>query len=146
MARHKTIRYRLWAAVLALALLPAGAWAAEADPPRQSALGIYTTGDMAGRVGTTDPLTGEEETSSYLKVASAMAEERQTVKSALLLDSGDAVANTLVSGSAADTALALRTIGYDGLIPSVEEFRLGQGHRAAFFRDFRHHGCGRSCR
>ena len=135
MARHKTIRYRLWAAVLALALLPAGAWAAEADPPRQSALGIYTTGDMAGRVGTTDPLTGEEETSSYLKVASAMAEERQNMESVLLLDSGDAVANNLASGSAADTAAALRAIGYDGLVPSLEEFRLGQGHRAAFFRD-----------
>ena len=137
MARKSILFRRLGAALLALLLLPAtAAWAAEPAPAEAApALGIYTTGDMAGRVGETDPMTGQTEENSYLKVASAMAEERQTVKSALLLDSGDAVANTLVSGSAADTALALRTIGYDGLIPSVEEFRLGQGHRAAFFRD-----------
>ena len=137
MARKWILFRRLGAALLALLLLPAtAAWAAEPAPAEAApALAIYTTGDMAGRVGETDPMTGQTEENSYLKVASAMAEERQTVKSTLLLDSGDAVANTLVSGSAADTALALRTIGYDGLVPSVEEFRLGQGHRAAFFRD-----------
>lgn len=136
MARKSNLFRRVGAMLLALLLLPSGAWAAEAEPARSTpALAIYTTGDMAGRVGETDPLTGQPEENSYLKVASAMAEERRAVESTLLLDSGDAVANTLVSGSAADTALALRTIGYDGLIPSVEEFRLGQGHRAAFFRD-----------
>lgn len=136
MARKSILSRWLGAALLALLLLPAGAWAAEpAAVQTGPALGIYTTGDMAGRVGETDPLTGQLEENSYLKVASAMAAERQTMESILLLDSGDAVANTLVSGSAADTALSLRTIGYDGFIPSVEEFRLGQGHRAAFFRD-----------
>ena len=133
MARKSILFRRLGAALLALLLLPAGAWAAEPEPAQAApALGIYTTGDMMGRVGETDPLTGLTEENSYLKVATAMAAERQTVESTLLLDSGDAVANTLASGSAADTALALRTIGYDGLVPSVEEFRLGQGHRAAF--------------
>lgn len=136
MARKSILLRRLGAALLALLLLPTGAWAAEpASAQVRPTLGIYTTGDMAGRVGENDPLTGQPEESSYLKVASAMAEERRTVESTLLLDNGDAVANTLVSGSAADTAVALRTIGYDGFIPSVEEFRLGQGHRAAFFRD-----------
>lgn len=133
MARKHPMFRRLWAVLLALALLPAGAWAAE-PAQNQSALGIYTTGDMAGRVGETDPLTGHTESYSYLKVATAMAQERRTMEDTLLVDSGDAVANTLVSGSAADTALALRTIGYDALVPSVEEFRLGQGHRAAFFQ------------
>ena len=141
MARKSILFRRLGAALLALLLLPAGAWAAEPEPAQAApALGIYTTGDMMGRVGETDPLTGLTEENSYLKVATAMAAERQTVESTLLLDSGDAVANTLASGSAADTALALRTIGYDGLAPSVEEFRLGQGHRAAFFRDLTQEG------
>ena len=141
MARKSILFRRLGAALLALLLLPAGAWAAEPEPAQAApALGIYTTGDMMGRVGETDPLTGLTEENSYLKVATAMAAERQTVESTLLLDSGDAVANTLASGSAADTALALRTIGYDGLVPSVEEFRLGQGHRAAFFRDLTQEG------
>lgn len=141
MARKSILFRRLGAALLALLLLPAGAWAAEPEPAQAApALGIYTTGDMMGRVGETDPLTGLTEENSYLKVATAMAAERQTMESTLLLDSGDAVANTLASGSAADTALALRTIGYDGLVPSVEEFRLGQGHRAAFFRDLTQEG------
>ncbi len=141
MARKSILFRRLGAALLALLLLPAGAWAAEPESAQAApALGIYTTGDMMGRVGETDPLTGLTEENSYLKVATAMAAERQTVESTLLLDSGDAVANTLASGSAADTALALRTIGYDGLVPSVEEFRLGQGHRAAFFRDLTQEG------
>ena len=141
MARKSILFRRLGAALLALLLLPAGAWAAEPEFAQAApALGIYTTGDMMGRVGETDPLTGLTEENSYLKVATAMAAERQTVESTLLLDSGDAVANTLASGSAADTALALRTIGYDGLVPSVEEFRLGQGHRAAFFRDLTQEG------
>ena len=141
MARKSILFRRLGAALLALLLLPAGAWAAEPEPAQAApALGIYTTGDMMGRVGETDPLTGLTEENSYLKVATAMAAERQTVESTLLLDSGDAVANTLASGSAADTALALRSIGYDGLVPSVEEFRLGQGHRAAFFRDLTQEG------
>ena len=135
MARKRRMFRRIWAAALALALLPAGAWASETPEAAQPALGIYTTGDMAGRVGESDPLTGAEETGSYLKVASAMEEQRQRVDSVLLLDSGDAVANDLVSGGAADTALALRAIGYDALVPSLEEFRLGQGHRTAFFRD-----------
>lgn len=133
MARKHPIFRRLGAVLLALALLPVSAWAAE-PAQDQPALGIYTTGDMAGRAGETDPLTGHTEIYSYLKVATAMAQERQTMADTLLLDSGDAVANTLTSGSAADTALALRTIGYDALVPSVEEFRLGQGHRAAFFQ------------
>ncbi|HJB80391.1 5'-nucleotidase C-terminal domain-containing protein [uncultured Flavonifractor sp.] len=141
MARKSILFRRLGAALLALLLLPAGAWAAEPEPAQAApALGIYTTGDMMGRVGETDPLTGLTEENSYLKVATAMAAERQTMESTLLLASGDAVANTLASGSAADTALALRTIGYDGLVPSVEEFRLGQGHRAAFFRDLTQEG------
>ena len=136
MARKLILFRRLGAALLALLLLPVSVWAAEPGSAQAApALGIYTTGDMMGRVGETDPLTGQTEDNSYLKVAAAMAVQRQTMESTLLLDSGDAVANTLASGSAADTALALRTIGYDGLVPSVGEFRLGQGHRAAFFRD-----------
>ena len=136
MARKHTGLRRFCAALLALALLPVGVWAAEPekDPKEQPVLGIYTTGDMAGRVGETDPLTGSPEAYSYTKVATAMARERETMADTLLLDSGDAVSNTLVSGGAADTALALRTIGYDALVPGVEEFRLGQGRRTAFFQ------------
>ena len=90
MARKKHGFYRLCAALLGLMLLPVGAWAAQPDQAAP-VLGIYTTGDMAGRVYETDPLTGVEEESGYLNAAAARTEEPDHVESATCLVCGELV-------------------------------------------------------
>src|SRR5699024_2311826 len=91
------------------------------------------TGDMAGRVYRQDPLTGERVAVGYQNVASAMEQEREQVDAALLLDSGDAVDNSLLQDGGEAEALALRAIGYDVLVPGLNEFRLGPDARDGFF-------------
>lgn len=125
MARMRHFLKRCPAVLLSAALLAAAVGtAAAADTPAPT-LGIYTTGDMGGRLYREDPVTGEAVEYSYQNVASAMEAERASVDAALLLDSGDAVDNGLVQDGGAAEALALRAIGYDALVPAVGEFRLG---------------------
>lgn len=136
MARKRHFLRRISAALLSAALLAAPA-AAAAEPPQETApqgptLAIYTTGDMDGRTYRQDPLTGERVT-GYQNVASAMEQEREQVDAALLLDSGDAVDNGLLQDGGEAEALALRTIGYDVLVPGLQEFRLGPDARDGFF-------------
>lgn len=69
----------------------------------------------------------------YQNVASAMEQERERVDAALLLDSGDAVDNSLLQDGGEAEALALRAIGYDVLVPGLNEFRLGPDARDGFF-------------
>ena len=88
---------------------------------------------MAGRVYRQDPLTGERVAAGYQNVASAMEQEREQVDAALLLDSGDAVDNSLLQDGGEAEALALRAIGYDVLVPGLNEFRLGPDARDGFF-------------
>ena len=96
MARMRHFLKRCPAVLLSAALLAAAAGtAAAADTPAPT-LGIYTTGDMGGRLYREDPVTGEAVEYSYQNVASAMEAERASVDAALLLDSGDAVDNGLV--------------------------------------------------
>lgn len=133
MARMRHFLKRCPAVLLSAALLAAAAGtAAAADTPAPT-LGIYTTGDMGGRLYREDPVTGEAVEYSYQNVASAMEAERASVDAALLLDSGDAVDNGLVQDGGAAEALALRAIGYDALVPAVGEFRLGPEARDDFF-------------
>lgn len=80
-----------------------------------------------------DPLTGERVAAGYQNVASAMEQEREQVDAALLLDSGDAVDNSLLQDGGEAEALALRAIGYDVLVPGLNEFRLGPDARDGFF-------------
>ena len=133
MARMRHFLKRCPAVLLSAALLAAAVGtAAAADTPAPT-LGIYTTGDMGGRLYREDPVTGEAVEYSYQNVASAMEAERASVDAALLLDSGDAVDNGLVQDGGAAEALALRAIGYDALVPAVGEFRLGPEARDDFF-------------
>lgn len=133
MARMRHFLKRCPAVLLSAALLAAAVGtAAAADTPAPT-LGIYTTGDMGGRLYREDPVTGEAVEYSYQNVASAMEAERASVDAALLLDSGDAVDNGLVQDGGAAEALALRAIGYDALVPAVGEFRLGPEARNDFF-------------
>lgn len=128
MAGRHTYLTRLFALLLAGALLPGtAALAAEAEPTAPSAA-IYTTSNMLGKVYAQDPLTGQTEEESYLKAASFMAQARKDMEDTLLLDAGDAVSAGLTGSDGQEVALALRKIGYDALVPGVEELRLGTGH------------------
>ena len=138
MARKRHFLKPVWAALLSAALLAAPVTAAAAEPSGETeawgpVLAIYTTGDMAGRVYRQDPLTGERVAAGYQNVASAMEQEREQVDAALLLDSGDAVDNSLLQDGGEAEALALRAIGYDVLVPGLNEFRLGPDARDGFF-------------
>lgn len=117
-------------------LLLCGASAAEKNTPE--VLGIYSTGGFHGGIYPLDPLTGEGVETSYLKVASVMEEQRRQAAETILLDSGDALDGGAVSGwdlrlDGDPTALALRMIGYDALIPGLGELRAPSNYREQTF-------------
>ena len=134
MAHKRSLSALLLSLLLAAALMggPA-ALAAEAGQAAPSAA-IYTTSDMLGNLYTEDPLTGQAQPATYGKVAAALADESLPAP-ALLLDAGNAVYTGLTGADGSAAAAALRYIGYDVLVPGVEEFRLGAGYRADFFAD-----------
>ena len=134
MAHKRSLSALLLSLLLAAALMggPA-ALAAEAGQTAPSAA-IYTTSDMLGNLYTEDPLTGQAQPATYGKVAAALADESLPAP-ALLLDAGNAVYTGLTGADGSAVAAALRYIGYDILVPGVEEFRLGAGYRADFFAD-----------
>lgn len=126
--RYKPRFWKLMLAGILSAVLLLGSTSAVVPTVKSTTFGIYTTSDMAGRTGDTDPLTGQATPQSYLKVATAMAQERSTMDDVLLLDAGGAVTGT----SASAVAGALSAIGYDALIPGWEEFQLTSGGRTQF--------------
>ena len=113
---------------LSLLLPAAAAEEAEAAP---ITFGIYTTAQMAGKATGRDPLTGLTQEASYLKVASAMAQERASTGAVLLLDAGNAAATRLAGARGASAALALRAIGYDAFVPGSGESYLSSREQAA---------------
>ena len=132
MTHRHTGLIRLLALLLAVALLPGtGALAVEREDSAPTAA-IYTTSNMLGEVYVQDPLTGQTEEETYLKVSSAMTQEREEMADTLLLDGGNAAYTGLTGDDGQAVALALRSIGYDALVPGVEEFRLG----TSCFQDF----------
>lgn len=138
MARKRHFLKPVWAALLSAALMAAPLGAAAAGPAgetdaQEPVLAIYTTGDMAGRVYRGDPLTGGRTAAGYQNVAAILEDQREEMDAVLLLDSGDAVDNGLVQDGGAAEALALRAIGYDVLVPGLNEFRLGPEARDGFF-------------
>lgn len=117
----------LVSACLILALL-GGAWAG-AQEPEEFTLGIYTTTDMSGKCYDEDPLSGEKFSDSYLKVASAMEQERKNNDATLLLDNGGFYQGTSITWCNMETkngeenplALSLRCCGYDAVSLSARE-------------------------
>ena len=133
MAHRRSLPARLLALLLAAALL-GGTAALAAEPQAAPAAAIYTTSDMLGKLYDEDPLTQLAQPAHYGKVAAALADESLPA-AALLLDAGNAVYTGLTGDDGSAVAQALRYIGYDALVPGVEEFRLGAGYRAGFFAD-----------
>lgn len=131
--RH-TCMTRLLALLLTAALLSGtAALAAGGEPAAPTAAAIYTTSNMFRNIYAQDPLTGRETAAGYLNVSTAMAGERRTGDT-LLLDAGNAVSAGLTEDDGQAVALALRSIGYDALVPCTEEFRLGSENCQAFFQ------------
>lgn len=131
--RHKLLPRLLALLLTAVLLSGVGALAAE-DGTETPYAAIYTTSNMSGKVYAKDPLTGAAQEETYLKVASAMAHERSYIGDTLLLDAGNAVSTGLTGDNGQAVALTLRSIGYDALVPGVEEFRLGAGYCQNFLQ------------
>lgn len=118
-------------ACLILALL-GGAWAGAQEPEKREefTLGIYTTTDMSGKCYDADPILDGEIPDSYLKVASAIARERESNDATLLLDNGGFFQGTTLAWCNMETrlgeenplALSLRYCGYDTVSLSIREF------------------------
>lgn len=131
----------IMSACLILALL-GGAWAGAEEPEKREefTLGIYTTTDMGGKCYNEDPLFDREITDSYLKVASAMAEERKANDGTLLLDNGAFFQGTSLAWCNVETrngeenplALSLRYCGYDAVSLSAREFYFDEEARKNF--------------
>ena len=135
MTHRRPFFTRLLALLLAASLtgVPA-ALAAEGEADAPSTAAIYTTSDMMGKLYEEDPLTDLAQTATYGRVAAALADPSLPAQS-LLLDAGNAVYTGLTGEDGSAVAQALRYIGYDVLVPGVEEFRLGAGYRTDFFAD-----------
>lgn len=134
LAHKHTGLTRLLALLLAAALLTGTGALAVGNAETAPAAAIYTTSNMIGAVYAQDPLTDQPEEASYLKVATAMAQERKQMEDTLLLDGGNAVSTGLTGDNGRAVALALRSIGYNGLVPGVEEIRLGAGYFQSFLQ------------
>lgn len=103
-------------------------------------LGIYSTTDMNGKCYDLDPVTGREINNSYLKVASAMAREREESDAVLLLDNGGVLRGSSVlsyslaeEGGENPAALCLRYCGYDVFAPGGREFEFSQDQQEQFY-------------
>lgn len=127
----KKKRNRLLATILALAMcfsfFPA-AYAADGEV-QSVTIGVYSTTDMHGKVYSENPVGGTI-SNSYLKVATAMAQERAAMDGTILIDNGDAIQGTTITsynvnvegGANNPVALCLRYCGYDVFVPGNHEF------------------------
>ena len=93
-------------------------------------IGVYSTTDMHGKCYSLNPTNGKDVQDSYLKVASAMAAEREAMDGVILVDNGDAIQGTPITrynvnsenGVNNPIALCLRYCGYDAFVMGNHEF------------------------
>ena len=138
---RRPIITRLFSVLTALALLGGLVPLASAAQAEEVTLGIFSTSDMQGRYTAQNPLTGEKESVSYLKVSTAVAQQRKLVDASILIDAGDALdgsfqswySTTQRTGGSNPLATVLRYIGYDVFVPGEGEFRFSQAQREEFF-------------
>ncbi len=104
-------------------------------------LGIYSTTDMHGRCYGLNPINGREVSNSFLKVATAMAEERAVNDGTILVDNGDTIQGTPITsynmnmegGKDNPMAVCLRYCGYDAFVPGNHEFNFDQDSQQIFY-------------
>ena len=130
--KHFTNARRLTALFLSL-LMALGCLSVTAfaeDGEESITIGIYSTTDMHGKCYSLNPTNGKEVKDSYLKVATAMAEEREAMDGVILVDNGDAIQGTPITrynvnsenGVNNPVALCLRYCGYDAFVMGNHEF------------------------
>ena len=121
------MRWRL-AAVLALALLPAGG---TARAQQQATLTVLFTSDMHGHVLPVDDVTGRPLKGSVAQAATVIAGVRAQAPRTVVLDGGDAIEGSALAyyalvgaGATGDdpTVAAMNVIGYDAAVVGNHEF------------------------
>ena len=112
-----------------------------AAAPESITIGIYSTTDMHGRCYGTDPLTDGSVNNSYLKVATAVKEERAKVDGSVLVDCGDIIQGSAITsynvnmkeGEENPMAYCLRYIGYDAFVLGNHEFNYSSEIQTKFY-------------
>lgn len=114
------------------------AFAAEDDT---FTLGIYSTTDMHGKCYNLNPISGKEVNNSFLKVATAMKEQRDLMDGTILIDNGDIIQGTPIisynmnmeGGRDNPMAICLRYCGYDAFVLGNHEFNFNQDIQQIFY-------------
>lgn len=129
--KHHTSMRRLTAlflsVLMALGCMSVTAFAEDAET---ITIGVYSTTDMHGKCYSLNPTNGKDVKDSYLKVATAMAAEREEMDGVILVDNGDAIQGTPITrynvnsenGVNNPIALCLRYCGYDAFVMGNHEF------------------------
>lgn len=139
--RHTILRRTVAGAMTAVMLVGCAgipAFAAEEDT---FTLGIYSTTDMHGKCFDLNPIDGKEVKNSYLKVATAMKEEREAMDGTILIDNGDIIQGSSIisynmnmeGGVDNPMAICLRYIGYDAFVPGNHEFNFDMETQQIFY-------------
>ncbi len=134
---------RILAGALSAAMLlglSGGALAAKKDSGSFT-LGIYSTTDMHGKCYDLNPITGKEVKDSFLKIATAMAAEREANDGTILIDNGDIIQGTPIisynmnmeGGKDNPMAICLRYCGYDAFVLGNHEFNFSQDTQQIFY-------------
>lgn len=142
MKKHRSYLRKALAGTLSAAMLLGcvgmTAMAAEAET---FTLGIYSTTDMHGKCYDLNPIDGKEVKNSYLKVATAMKEERAAMDGTILIDNGDIIQGSSIisynmnmeGGVDNPMAICLRYIGYDAFVPGNHEFNFDMETQQIFY-------------
>ena len=142
MKKHRSyLRKALAGALSAAMLLGCAGMTAMAAEAETFTLGIYSTTDMHGKCYDLNPIDGKEVKNSYLKVATAMKEERAAMDGTILIDNGDIIqGSTIISynmnmegGVDNPMAICLRYIGYDAFVPGNHEFNFDMETQQIFY-------------
>lgn len=141
--KQKTVSAkRLTAALLTGTLLAGMATVpALAAEPASMEIGVYSTTDMHGKCYDLNPINGKEVSNSYLKVATAMKEEREAMDGTVLIDAGDLIQGSPIisynmnmeGGKDNPMAICLRYIGYDAFVPGNHEFNFDMDTQQIFY-------------
>jgi len=137
--RMKTLR-RVCALLLCAAAL-SGVCSGVQAPAAQAGftIGLYAAAGLEGRYYDTDPLTGEAVDNGCLQLSAAMAQERETVDGAVLINTGDILGDPLLlpadpeSWQTDPAVVSMRAMGCDVLIPGERETQLSEQAQAALF-------------
>ena len=139
--RRSLLRRALAGGMTAAMLLSCGGLTALAAEEDTFTLGIYSTTDMHGKCYDLNPIDGKEVKNSYLKVATAMQEERAAMDGTILIDNGDIIQGSSIisynmnmeGGVDNPMAICLRYIGYDAFIPGNHEFNFDMDKQQIFY-------------